>query len=125
MAWYSQVHWFGLFSLIFVGVVYYLLRNVKGFRDSKIRKPAIIGWTGACLEVIYLSIHKIGFNQISFIVAVSFLLFALINVIIVFVTHNQPIYNTKRYKGIFKLIPRLGIWIYAIILIVNQMFVLF
>lgn len=119
-----NIHWFGLFSLIFVGIIYFLLRNVRGFKNSKIRKPAIMGWAGACLEVIYLSVNKIGFNQISFIIAVSFLLFALINVIIVFVTNAQPIHNTRWYKGIFKLIPRMGIWIYIIILIINQIFVL-
>lgn len=124
MDWWNNIHWFGVFSLVFTGVIFYLLSTVKGFKKSSIRKPSIAGWVGSSLEVSYLSFTKFGFNQTTGIITVCFLLFALINVIIVFVTKSQPIHNTKWYKNLFKIVPRLGIWIYFIILIINQILVL-
>ena len=123
MVWYNFVHWFGLFSLLFIGLIYYLIGTGKGFKDSKIRKPSISGWGGSSLEVSYFSFKHLGFNQNTGLVIIAFLLFALINVIIVFVSKNQPIHNTKWYRSFFKYIPRMGIWLYVIILIVNQVLV--
>lgn len=123
MIWYNSIHWFGVFSLVFTGFIFHLLGTVRGFRNSSIRKPSIAGWVGSSLEVAYFSFKQIGFNQTTGIITVGFLLFALINVIIVFVTQNQPIHNTKWYKSILKIIPRLGIWIYFIILILNQVLI--
>lgn len=122
--WYNQIHWYGVVSLIISGFIFYLLNSVKGFKNSKIRKPSIIGWIGVVLETIYLSLFVFNMHKIAIYISFAVLLFALINVIIIFVAKDQPIHNTKWYKDLFKIIPRLGIWIYASMLIVNQIIVL-